>query len=430
MIEVLNLFFICCILFLIYSFPSNKFVLNKLINKNIFLSINLNFLIITNIFFILSFFDVDLKYLFYFFLLISLLNLFFYDFSNVKKNKILLIFFVLYVVSYSLILSSSPMLEWDAAVNWIFKSINFKSGYSFKNLVNIPGVIEYPHLGTYLWAFTWKLSFIDNEYTGRIFFIFVYLISLFLVISEFKSKIIIKIFILFLILTISYDDILLSGYQEPLMFALCIIFVYLLKNKNFKNQNSLNLLFIFLCSNLILWTKNEGTIILIFLSTFIILKKEISIRYKTLLILSFIFLIVLKKYIFLVYFENFFIGWKGYQFLEFQNLIQPDILIRIPYLLFQVLITFFKYPVYIIFIIAIGLSMIKYKNSFIENLSFIIFFILNISLSVAIFYFTNDSNWLFHAKVGLDRILYQTSGIYWIFILGFINRTLILKNKN
>lgn len=430
MIEIFNLLFIFFILFLIYSFPSNKFFFNKLINENIFLSINLNFLIITNIFFIFSFLNINLKYLFYFFLLASLFNLLFYDYLNLKKNKILLIFFVLYIVSYSLMLSSSPMLEWDAAVNWVFKVINFKNGYSFVNLLNTPGVTEYPHLGTYLWAFTWEVSFIDNEYTGRIFFIFIYLSSLFLVISKFKSKVIIKIIILYLILTISYDDILLSGYQEPLMFALCIIFVYLLNNKNFKNQNFINLLFIFLCSNLILWTKNEGTVILIFLSTFIILKKEISSRHKILIILSFILLIILKKYIFIIYFENFFIGWKGYQFLELQNLVQPEILIRIPYLLFQVLITFFKYPVYIIFLISIFISLIVHKDSFREYLSFIIFFILNISLSVAIFYFTNDNNWLFHAKVGLDRILYQTSGIYWIFILEFINRTLVSVNKN
>ena len=64
--------------------------------------------------------------------------------------------------------------------------------------------------------------------------------------------------------------------------------------------------------------------------------------------------------------------------------------------------------------------LIKDKN-FKKYLNYITFFIINIAMAVSIFYFVKDSNWKFHAQVGLDRMLYQTSGVYLIFIINFLN---------
>ena len=188
----------------------------------------------------------------------------------------------------------------------------------------------------------------------------------------------------------------------------------------------LNYLLIILCANLILWTKNEGMLILIFLSFFILLKKEISIKSKIILFSFFIILILFKKNIFLNYFDNSIIGWKGYEFIKFSEFFAFEILQRLPYLLYHVLISFFKYPIYILFILSMTITLIKEKN-FKKNLDYIIFFIINVAMSISIFYLTNDPQWKFHAEVGLDRILYQTSGVYLIFIIKFLENFFIKK---
>ena len=46
--------------------------------------------------------------------------------------------------------------------------------FNFSNLSNVPGVVAYPHLGTYGWGLLWKNSLVDYEYTGRIFYIYIY----------------------------------------------------------------------------------------------------------------------------------------------------------------------------------------------------------------------------------------------------------------
>ena len=190
----------------------------------------------------------------------------------------------------------------------------------------------------------------------------------------------------------------------------------------------LNYFFLILCANLILWTKNEGMFLIIFLSFFIILRKEIPNNFKFILIAIFIALILLKQNIYLHYFDSSFIGWKGHQFVKLNELFTFEILQRLPYLLYQVLITFFKYPIYLVFIFSLTITLAKDKN-FKKHLNYIIFFIINIAMVISIFYSTSDVNWKFHAQVGLDRMLYQTSGVYLIFIISFFKNLKLINFK-
>jgi len=64
------------------------------------------------------------------------------------------------------------------------------------------------------------------------------------------------------------------------------------------------------------------------------------------------------------------------------------------------------------------ITLIK-ERSIMNNLSYIVFFFLNMAMAMSIFYATTDLNWKFNAKVALDRMLYQTSGVYLFFILKF-----------
>ena len=74
-------------------------------------------------------------------------------------------------------------------------------------------------------------------------------------------------------------------------------------------------------------------------------------------------------------------------------------------------------------------TLINEKN-LIKNLDFILFFLINVAMAISIFYFTNDPNWKHHTKVGLDRMLYQTSGVYLIFIMKFFDNFIFKRNSN
>ena len=110
-----------------------------------------------------------------------------------------------------------------------FQSFKFQNNYNFSNLNNVPGVLEYPHLGTYMWALFWSGSIIDNEYTGRIFYTFMYLMSFFIATSKIILDEIKKSYFINNIDNLSFDKILFSGYQEPIMFCLCILFLFLVE---------------------------------------------------------------------------------------------------------------------------------------------------------------------------------------------------------
>jgi len=432
MIEILNILYLLVVCFVIFSFPLNNiYIKRKLIkyNLSIFEIYSTNILFLLTIFLFSSFFNFDIIYLFLTILIFALLNLFFFDWKIYKKQIVPLLIFFLFLLSYSLEISTYPYLDWDASVNWVFKTLNFKSNYGFENLKNVPGYVGYPHLGTYLWALFWKASFIDYEYTGRFVFIFIYLLSFFKLVDNLKISTISKAILLIVIITISFDSILLNGYQEPLMFSLCIIFLTLVEKINNKKNLYLYFMLLIFCANLILWIKNEGMLILLLLNFFIFFKKQITNKIKIILFSIFLILIFIKKNIFLFYFGQFLFGWQGYEFITISEFFSFEVLQRLPFLFYQIAITIVKYPIYLLFIVCILISLIKEKN-FLKNLDFILFFLFNISMAMAIFYLTTDLSWKHHAKVGLDRILYQTSGVYLIFILRFFENFIFNNKKN
>ena len=432
MIEILNILYLLVVCFVIFSFPLNNiYIKRKLIkyNLSIFEIYSTNILFLLTIFLFSSFFNFDIIYLFLTILIFALLNLFFFDWKIYKKQIVPLLIFFLFLLSYSLEISTYPYLDWDASVNWVFKTLNFKSNYGFENLKNVPGYVGYPHLGTYLWALFWKASFIDYEYTGRFVFIFIYLLSFFKLVDNLKISTISKAILLIVIITISFDSILLYGYQEPIMFSLCIIFLTLVEKINNKKNLYLYFMLLIFCANLILWIKNEGMLILLLLNFFIFFKKQITNKIKIILFSIFLILIFIKKNIFLFYFGQFLFGWQGYEFITISEFFSFEVLQRLPFLFYQIAITIVKYPIYLLFIACILISLIKEKN-FLKNLDFILFFLFNISMAMAIFYLTTDLSWKHHAKVGLDRILYQTSGVYLIFILRFFENFIFNNKKN
>ena len=132
-------------------------------------------------------------------------------------------------------------------------------------------------------------------------------------------------------------------------------------------------------------------------------------------------MILIKKNIFITLFGNITFGWVGYKFLPITDIFSIEIIQRLPFLFFQLFMNFVKYPIYLIFILCFIIKFIKEKK-IINSLDFLLFFVINLSMSVSIFYFVNDPNWMHHAKVGLDRMLYQTSGVYLFYILKYFEK--------
>ena len=78
---------------------------------------------------------------------------------------------------------------------------------------------------------------------------------------------------------------------------------------------------------------------------------------------------------------------------------------------------------------SLAVTLAKDKNLK-KHLNYIIFFIINVLMAISIFYLTTDTNWKHHAQVGLDRMLYQTSGVYLIFILNFFKNFKLINFKS
>ncbi|CAO6124488.1 hypothetical protein MCEGEM12_00217 [Candidatus Pelagibacterales bacterium] len=422
MIEIINIIYLLAGLTLIFAFPP-KYILNFTGNDggNLVETHSINIILVLTLFLLFSFSKLNLNFIFNFLAVFGFLNFFFY-YQNVlvKKNYFFLIFlFFCFIISMKI--ATNLRLEWDAAVNWIYKTKNFYDGFDFSNLKNVPGVLSYPHLGTYGWALVWKNSLIDHEYAGRIFYVYIYLASIFLIINIFNFKFLSKTIIAFLVILLTFDHGLFSGYQEPLMFSLIIMLFILTKKASTFHKINIFHFFCILNANLILWVKNEGFVFLLIFLICLLFEKKTDKKIKLLFSASFISLILIKFFVFDFYFKENLIGWKGYEFLNFEKSISLENLKRLLLLFYQLIIIFFKYPIYLIFLLLFLFTLVKKINKY-EHMKYMLFFLANCILSILIFFLTDDVKWNFHASVGMDRIMYSTSGIYLIFILD------ILKN--
>ena len=422
--EILNVFFLVAGGFIIFFFPfSNKYLISffKIKEKNIFEIFSLNTILIFSLLLLLSFFEINLKLLFYIFLIFSLINLFFVRFNHFKKDLGLMIFFAMFVIIYFIEIANYPILEWDAFSHWIYKVKNFYNGYDYANFSNIPNHNQYPPLGSFLWAFVWKGSLIDSEYTGRLIFIYIYFLSLFLAISKINFDLIVKIIVLFFLALITFNSYLFSGYQEPLTFSLSAICLFLFIQ--IKNYNKFNIfhIFLILCTNLIAWTKVEGIFLILFLYIFIFFNSDINRKSKMYTLLTLIFIIILKKFIDIhIYDGNINGGFPSwFTFVSIENFFNMSNFIeRSLFLITNTFVTFLKYPIFILFLLFYSYNLLYERTSKFDNHTFIYF--LSTLLAINLVFLLDASEWKFKAEVGLDRIFYQTSSIYLFLILNSI----------
>ncbi len=429
MIEILNISFLAFVMIWITSFPVINFFKNKnllksfsTIEKN---TINLSFLL--NIFLISSFFEINFSIFFYFLLLLPLVNIFFFSKVNLNTHHIVLFLFI-FILSLSI--SSALVLEWDAASIWIYRVKNFFYGNSFFNLSEIPGVLSYPHLGTYVWSFFWYNSFFDAEYTGRIFYIFSYSLSILILINLTKNDFLKKLILALILITTSLDYYLLSGYQEYLVFSY-LIFIFYFYEKYLKYLNVIFLIPVGLFINAIIWIKNEATFFVLFFFLFVFFQHYINklrVRYE-LIILFFIFIISvsIKYYFFYNFFDVINSGWHGYKINNYSNFIQLNYFFDRSFsIILSIIIALVKCKIYLVFFLVIVFLHNKKNNNYIKP--FLFFLIINIILIFLIYYFANDPDWKHYMATTVDRLLFQTSGIFLIPITFYLKDLIKFKN--
>ena len=208
----------------------------------------------------------------YFLYVILLLIIYLYRFKTlsvaIEKNLylFLLLFFTSLIIFFEV--SNNLVVGWDAQQFWIYKTLNFYNDNSLTNLSNLPNA-WYPYLGSLSWSFFWKISFIDHEYYGRFFYVFIYLSSLLLLVNNINLSKLHKAIFYLLLIIISYDYTyhshwsMFSGFQEILIFSMVSISVHFLyKLSNSKNDlKNIYVYSILLICNLLVWTKHEGLII-------------------------------------------------------------------------------------------------------------------------------------------------------------------------
>ena len=298
----------------------------------------------------------------------------------------------------------------------------------FKNLSNIPGVISYPHLGTYIWAFFWKNSFFDAEYVGRIFYVFTYCLCILLII-DLKKIFLKKILLIFGFFIISLDYYLLSGYQEYLVFSI-LIFIFYFYLKYFEKKQIFFLIPIAFFINTIIWTKNEASFFVLFFFFFIfyhflINKNKIN-KEIIFLFIFFVFAVFIKYFIFYKSFNVINAGWHNYEFHSLTKIFQVSYFIeRTSAIILSIFIALIKCKVYLIFFLTI-LFFINKKN--LKNfLPYIFFLLLNLFLIFLIYYFTNDPNWKLYLSTTVDRLLFQTSGVFLLPIFFYLKENIKLN---
>jgi hypothetical protein len=428
MIEILQIFLHFFLFIFLTYFPVNKFTLPKIVSTyqiSNFFCFFINIVILLNIFLLFSFFQLNLQYVLFLIFFLYLILFFFY-FLNIKneilskKNLVLKIFFSLLNIFFYFNIAANPALGWDGLTIWLHKANMFYNNNSYFEIGS-----NYPQLGSYIWAFFWKNSFIQKEYLGRMFIIYTYLVSIFLIVGLFKRfSAYKKILLIFFLIFFSYDKDL-QGYQEYLIFTLllfCSKILFLLNvNKKISN-NSFYYLILIMTVILLPWIKNEGIFYSIFISIIFITFDFINLKKK----IIFFFIILINIVTQIIFIKLYFQSDQIFQvpliqeslFKNFFNF--KDFLSRLFIISYYIFHSLVKYPLILINLISILIIYIYRKHLAVPNF-FIIFFFLNLIFIYSIYMVTTQPL-IWHLQTSIKRLMLQTSGFYIILLSVFANK--------
>ena len=349
-----------------------------------------------------------------------------YKNKNLRINYIF-VFLILLFFIFAIDLSNNLRLGWDAQNYWLAKKLVFTNGGDFFDLKNTPRD-DYPYLGSFVWHFYSKFSLLGYEYFGRLFYLFLFLLSIFSIASIIKTKAFEKIILIFILVFLIYKVELFNGYQEILNFSLLIlltkIFYEILTEKLPIKKFNNRFIYLFILINSIIWIKSESTFLVIIFLFSIILIKEINFKIKIMMTLVFIFLLLNKFYIFNFIDLSHEIQKGNYEYFKMSNFFDfinfPRALLTSKYIFFYSLDNVI-FPITMVCL----LIMIKYDKKNIFILPFSLMFILGFGFFMAAFLLSSfPLEWVLW--VSLDRIIFETNGLYVILVPLFYD---FLKRK-
>ena len=429
MIEYIFLLFSVFVFFLTITIPINRFFFYKVVDFefNIFDYCAVNILFFSNILLLLAIFKINISTIILIVCSLFILNtLLFYKFIKEKifqtDNLIFLIFFGLILFILSVNIANNLTLGWDAQTIWFPRAINFYNELNFTEVSQYAYMPEYPFFGSLGWAFFWKLFYFDKEYYGRIFYLLIFLVSIFNFSDLLKISMIKKNFFSLILILLTYDYWHFRGFQEILIFSFLLIISKYLYYIICENKIELKYLFIILmASNLIIWTKNEGVVFSFFIYLLLTIFSKFSLKIKFINFIFFISIIFIRFFIFEI--NNLAVGlqntfdFKNIFSIFFENLT----IFNLKIILINLVLTIFKFP--IIFVnLLLSLLIIFSKVDFKKILFVYFYFLLNIGFIFATYLSTTfDINIM--VVTGLNRVFFESSALYLLFGLFY------LKNK-
>ena len=414
---ILQIFFITVLCY----FP--KKIINISSHTKIVLPISIIYLSFLLLF--LSLISINLYYVNFILMVIFFINLFFiYKEENYKYffNYRFIIFFIV-VFALSLNLAVDLKLGWDAQNYWLMKSLNFTNGGNIFDLQNFPRP-DYPHFGSYLWAVFRGISILDHEYFGRIFYLYIFLASIYSIINFIEISDLNKTILFLLVVTILNNNHFLSGYQEILVFTYAIIAGCIFLNSNEKILKLKNITNLSICLFIIFWIKNEAIIFsFLFLLSIIFLnfdkKKEVFIFFS-----FFVFILLIKIFLAKIFGFDINLQAGNYENFQFKKLDYYFSLDRFFLILKYLIISFIKVPILIILIAGVFINYFIKRNKI--NKIMLLNFFLGLLFVVTAYILTNFPV-KFHLLTSIDRLIFELAGFNFVTLITLINNLKIKK---
>ena len=419
MIEILQIIFFSLVFTSLLFLPFNIFSgANFFNNVDIAEKTSLNLAINLNILLFLSFLPFSVQSIVPFvissyllILILSYRNNFDLIFRFLKSFLPLFVIFFLLAVH----ISSEIFLGWDAKYFYYIKSLFFYEDKTIFDLYKFEYSAWHPHYGSYLWGFFWTLSFVDNEYFGRLFYLFLFCYSFFVFLKISKKQSINNIIFLLLIF-LSYEYKFFSGLQEILIFSFLILIskYFFLISKKKGNNEILFLCLIFLFSNLLIWIKSEGIVYFFILLLLLLAQNQILIKRKLFVAIFFIIFYILKLIIYDISDLN--NGQKTFYNLEYIFNLDFNIIF---YKLVNIFVWFFYYLsnniFFAIFILLIFYEKFFVKKEYAKNSTYyktLMIYLFFIIIFIIFAYIFRDMEIEYAIRTTMDRLIMTASGFF------------------
>tara|TARA_B100001093_G_C26805439_1_gene1005277 strand:+ start:634 stop:1932 length:1299 start_codon:yes stop_codon:yes gene_type:complete len=426
MIEYIFIFLAIFIFFLIITIPTKKIFFYRIVEfkSNIFDYCTVNLLFFSNTLLLLAILKIDISTIIFIVSALYIISILLFH-NHIKEkifqfdNLFFFIFFGLIFFILSVNIASNLTLGWDAQDIWFPRAINFYNGLNFTEVSQHARKPEYPFFGSLGWAFFWKLFYFDKEYYGRIFYLLIFLVSVFNFSDLLKISMIKKIFFSLLLILLIYDYWHFRGFQEILIFSFLLIVSKYLYYIICENKIELKYLFIvFITSNLIIWTKNEGIFFSFFIYLLLTIFSKFSLKIKFINFILFASIVFIRFFVF----ETNNLTVDLHSNIDFENIYSIFLfnftINNLKIILVNLILTTFKFP--IIFVSLLISLIIFFSNIKSKKILFLYFyFLLNIIFIFGTYLSTTmDIN--FMVVTGLNRVFFESSALYLLFGLFYL----------